>query len=130
MPSANLELVRSIYAAWNAADWGLEHFHPQVEWELSGLDQTGRVTGRDGLLDYWRHYWGAWRPGSRWEVLELTCIGDSQVLAWARVQAVGRSSGVTVDAPLAQLWTVRDGLIVLLRNFQDRATALEAAAVP
>src|SRR5438093_7947091 len=110
MPRDAIEVVTAIYAAWNTGDWGLEHFDPDVEWELIGkmaLDQTGTIRGRDGLLDYWRRFWAAWKPGARWEIKELRRLADEQVLAGGRLHAVGRSSGVESSAPVSHLWTVR-----------------------
>jgi ketosteroid isomerase-like protein len=130
MPQDATEVVSATYAAWNAGEWGLERFHPQVEWELVGqgaLDQAGHTRGRDALLDYWRRFWAAWRPGARWEIEELRNFDDEQVLACGRLHAVGRSSGVETSAPVFHLWTVREGLIVRLLVCDDRATALKAA---
>jgi ketosteroid isomerase-like protein len=130
MPRDTTEVVSATYAAWNAGEWGLERFHPQVEWELIGqaaLDQAGPTRGRDSLLDYWRRFWAAWKPGAWWEIEELRNLGDEQVLACGRLRAVGRSSGVETSAPIFHLWTVREGLIVRLLVCDDRATALKAA---
>lgn len=130
MPRDAIEVVTATYDAWNASDWGLERFHPRVEFELTGrwaLDQPGPLCGWDALLDYWRRFWGAWKPGAQWEIEELGGLGDEQVLACGRVRAVGRSSGVEGAIPFFQLWTVREGLIVRLLGCDDRATALKAA---
>jgi ketosteroid isomerase-like protein len=130
MATDPIEVVTAIYAAWNAGDWGLEHFHPQVEWELTGkmaLDQTDTIRGRDALLDYWRRFWGAWQPGARWDMNELRSLGEEQVLARGRLDVVGRSSGLDASTPVAHLWTVREGLIVRFTGGDDPATALTAA---
>jgi ketosteroid isomerase-like protein len=124
--SENLDLVRSIYAAWNAGDWGLEHFSPDVEWSLGMLDQPDRMHGRDALLDAWKHYWGSWKPGARWEMTELQPLGHRQVLACGRLYAVGRKSGVEVGTPMVQLWTVEAGLVMSMLSFGDRVTAMKA----
>jgi ketosteroid isomerase-like protein len=130
VPDDALEVVAATYAAWNAGEWGLEHFHPQVEWEVIGkmaLDQAGPTLGRDALLDYWRRFWGSWKPGAGWEIKQLRRLGDEQVLADGRLQAVGRSSGIESGTPVFHVWTVRDGLIVRFLACDDRATALKAA---
>jgi ketosteroid isomerase-like protein len=127
LPGDAIEVVSATYAAWNAGDWGLERFHPQVEWDLAALDQAGPGRGRDALLHYWRRFWGAWKPGARWEMEELLSLGDEQVLACGRLRAVGRSSGVETSRPIFQLWTVREELIVRLLHCDDRAAALREA---
>jgi ketosteroid isomerase-like protein len=124
------EVVAAIYTAWNAGEWGLEHFHPNVEWELAGqgtIDQAGASRGRDSLLDYWRRFWAAWKPGARWEIEELERTAEDQVLASGRLLAVGRSSGLRTSAPVFHLWTVSESLVVHLRVCDDRETALNAA---
>jgi ketosteroid isomerase-like protein len=123
------EVVSAIYAAWNAGEWGLEHFHPDVEWDFGKqtIDQTDAIRGREALLDEWRRFWGAWKPGARWEVEELRRLGEEQVLAVGRLHAIGRSSGIESSAPIFQLWTVREGLVVRFLGCDDRATALKAA---
>jgi hypothetical protein len=97
-----VEVVTAIYGAWNAGDWGLEHFHPNVEWELTGqgtIDQAGPSRGRDSLLDYWRRFWAAWKPGARWDIDKLERTAEDQVLASGHLHAVGRTSGArTSDA--------------------------------
>jgi ketosteroid isomerase-like protein len=127
MPRDATEVVSAIYDAWNSGEWGLERFDSEVEWELIGnaaLDQAGPTRGRDALLNYWRRFWAAWKPGARWEIEELRNFGDDQVLACGQLRAVGRSSGVATSAPIFHLWTVREGLIVQLIVCDDRATAL------
>jgi ketosteroid isomerase-like protein len=124
------DVVAAIYSRWNEGDWGLEYFHPDVEWELTGggtFDQAGESRGRNSLLEYWRRFWSAWKPGARWEIEVLEPLADDQFLASGRLRATGRSSGLATDTPLFHVWTVRDGLIVRLVVCDDRETALRAA---
>jgi hypothetical protein len=83
MQRSSGEVVASIYSEWNNGEWGVEHFHPDVEWEMSSVafDQAGRSRGREALMRYWRRFWAAWQPGARWEIEELEPIGEAQVLA-------------------------------------------------
>lgn len=130
MPPAAIEVVRAIYAAWNAAEWGFEYFHPEVEWEMKGaLDQTGPGRGRDALFDYFRRFWAAWKPGARWELDELSPLGEEQVLGSVLLHAVGRSSGVDTAMQLYHLWTVEDGLAVRLISGDDRSGVLKAGGL-
>jgi ketosteroid isomerase-like protein len=125
-----VHVVRSIYAAWNGGDWGIEHFHPDVEWEVTGaggLDQVGRSHGRDALLSYWRRFWAAWKPGARWEIEQVERVSEDEILASGRLCVVGRSSGVETETPTFHLWTVRDGVVVRLLVSDERETALRAS---
>jgi ketosteroid isomerase-like protein len=132
MPRDTIDVVADIYAAWNAGDWGLEHFHPDVDWDFGKVaapDQTEPIRGRDALLDEWRRFWGAWRSGARWEVEELRPLSEEQVLVSGRLYAVGRSSGVESSAPVFHLWTVREGQVVRFVAFEDRAAAVKAVGI-
>jgi ketosteroid isomerase-like protein len=125
-----VEVVASIYATWNAGEWGLEYFHSDVEWEFTGagtLDESGASRGRDALLAYWRRFWDAWRPGARWEIEELQRKGDDRVLACGQLNVVGRSSGLQTTIPVFHLWRVGEGIIMRLVICEDRASALQAA---
>ncbi|MGH2701303.1 MAG: nuclear transport factor 2 family protein [Actinomycetota bacterium] len=124
------EVVAAIYSQWNNGEWGVEHLHPEVEWEMSSaaFDQTGRSRGRDALMRYWRRFWAAWQAGARWEIEELESITEEQVLATGRLRVAGRSSGLETDVAVFHLWTVKEGLVVRLLVCDDRATALDAAA--
>jgi ketosteroid isomerase-like protein len=123
------DVVTAIYAEWNRGEWGLEHFHPDVEWEMSSktFDHSGRSRGRDALMRYWRRFWGAWQPGASWEVEELQPLAEDQLLAAGRLRVVGRSSGLAADVAVFHLWTVNDERVVRLLVFDDRESALSAA---
>jgi ketosteroid isomerase-like protein len=126
-----VDVVRAVYAAWNAGEWGIEHFHPNVEWELTSegsVDQAGAAQGRDALLSYWRRFWEAWEPGARWEIQELERAGGNHVLACGRLRARGRSSGIEVSTPVFHAWTVSEGVVERLVVCDDRAAALASIA--
>lgn len=122
-----VEVVRAIYAAWNAGEWALERFHPDVEWELTAegsIDETGASRGRDALLDYWRRFWDAWEPGARWQIDEIELVEEDRVVACGRLRASGRSSGIEMTTPVFQSWTVREGVVERLVIGADRAAAM------
>jgi ketosteroid isomerase-like protein len=54
--------------------------------------------------------------------------GD-RVLVLARHGGTGRGSGVRVDAPVAHVFTLRDGKVIEWRAYLDRAEALEAVGL-
>jgi ketosteroid isomerase-like protein len=52
-----------------------------------------------------------------------------RILVFVRFRATGKGSGIPVEAPLAHLWTLRDGKIIKQEIFGDRNKALEAAGL-
>jgi ketosteroid isomerase-like protein len=54
--------------------------------------------------------------------------GD-ELVVFVRYSGRGRASGAWVDAELAHVWTFKDGIPIRLRQFLDRAAALEAAGL-
>jgi ketosteroid isomerase-like protein len=122
-----VEVVRAIYTAWNAGEWALEQFHPDVDWELrdeGSIDQAGATRGRDALADYWRRFWVAWKPGARWEIEEVELVGEDRVVACGRLRASGRSSGIEMTTPVFHGWVIRDGIVARLVVCADRADAV------
>src|SRR5256885_2628030 len=67
-PSTNLDLVRSIYAAWERGEYfsgSGEWVHPEIEFVVDGGPEPGRWTGLDGLITGARtilNVWEDWRP--------------------------------------------------------------------
>jgi len=61
----------------------------------------------------------------------LESLGPDQVIAFTRVTATGRASGLAigVDTPTANVYDFTDGKISRIRIFLDRAEALEAVGV-
>ena len=130
MDATGDDVVRTLYAQWNAGEWGLEHFHPDVEWAASGeaFDEAGPSRGRDALAAYWRRFWEAWRPSPLWEIDEIERAGE-HLLACGRLHVVGLSSGLEAQIAVFHLWTVTNGLVVRLLVCDDRETALAAAGI-
>jgi ketosteroid isomerase-like protein len=56
-------------------------------------------------------------------------VDDERVLAFVRVSATGRESGVAVEVKPAHQFTIRDGLLVHFKAYRDRGQALEAAGL-
>lgn len=59
---------------------------------------------------------------------EVIDLGD-RLLAAGRMTGHGATSGINVNEPLFQLFTLRRGLVILQEDFVDRGKALEAAGL-
>jgi ketosteroid isomerase-like protein len=131
--SANVELVRSIYAAWergdhSSADWA----HPDIEWV--GADGL-RPSAAKGLVEMasrfrdWLSAWEDWRVAAD-EYLELDA---ERVFVSYHFTARGKASGVEIGAGWskgAQVFHVRDGRVIKLVQYNDRDNALADLRLP
>jgi hypothetical protein len=86
MASANLDLVRSIYAAWERGDFfsgPSEWVHPEIEFVVPDGPEPGSWTGLAGLLEGARailNAWENWRPKAD----EYRELDDERVLGSIR----------------------------------------------
>jgi ketosteroid isomerase-like protein len=125
MSEENVEIVRSIYAAWlegesarSMIDAEIEYVNPPDAVESGTRHGRGAFAGiRDAYDDV------------RVEPEELIDAGDDEVVVIARVTAKGRGSGVEIDWRQGYVWTIREGKGVRFRWFTDPEQALEAAGV-
>jgi len=122
--SANLELVRSIYADWergefsatpNWADSGMEFEIPDGP-EPSTRTGIASTPGVEAFLELWEHL--------RFEAEEYRELDDGSVLALSRMMGRGKGSGVDVDQPRASLFHVSNGKVTRLVLYWDRERAL------
>jgi ketosteroid isomerase-like protein len=125
---ADLELVRSIYAAWERGDYGsVDWAHPDIEFALPDLPDPGAWRGVEAMTVAWRDFLSAW-SAHRVEVDEYRELDEERVLVLLRAEARGRTSGVdlrTTSSLGANLFHVRDGKVTRLVVYfsADRALA-------
>jgi len=123
MPSANLELVRSISAAWERGDYGSTKWaHSDIEFASVGGPSAVSRIGPAGMAERWREFLSAWeyyRP----EVSEYREIDDARVLVLVQLRARGKTSGVDVRTKGAHLFHVRSGKITTIVFYWDRERA-------
>lgn len=129
MSEGNVEVVRRIWESDRARKRGDVHaaYARDIVWEdNTGLwGDWGVATGRAAVQAAWRRWYEAF-DDVRFDWLEVADVGDHVVVTY-RVHARGRGSGVIVDQPLTLLWTVKDGCVVHVRAYMDRAEALAVA---
>jgi ketosteroid isomerase-like protein len=127
MASANLDLVRSILAAWERGDYSsAEWAHPEIEFVLADGPSPGSWTGLAGMTEGTRDWLNAWE-GFRHEVDEFRELDGERVLVLAHYSGRGKTSGLDVGqtrAKGANVFHVRDGKVTRIVYYLDRENAL------
>ena len=124
--SANLDLVRSIYADWErgdfrSADWA----HPKIVFESTGFDSM-KSTGVAEMGHRWREWMSTWND-YRTEAEEFRELDAEHVLVLMHHGGRGKASGVGVEdlrAPGANVFEIHDGKVTRLALYWDRNRAL------
>jgi ketosteroid isomerase-like protein len=69
---------------------------------------------------------GPWGGSIHFEPERFFDVDDERVLVFVRATSTGQTSGVAVETDVAHEVTIRDGWIVRVKVYRDRARALEA----
>lgn len=125
MSSANVQLVRKIYEAWDQGVSPKDFISPDVEYvNPSYAVEPGTRFGRkyftrvfETLADFEMH-------AERFIDAE-----DDQVVVLARYKGAGRESGVPVEGEQGHIWSVSGGVAVRFHWFKSHQEALDAAGV-
>jgi ketosteroid isomerase-like protein len=151
MSQVNVELVRRFYEAsrrsldayWRNRRSGLAapeagdldseleavlaFLHPELEYNaVPAVLWGGPARGHLDYLRSWDAFLGATEEFST-TVTEVADLGGDEVLVAAELTVRFRGSGMKLSEPRFGVVTVREGLIVRLSVYRDRAEALEAA---
>jgi ketosteroid isomerase-like protein len=131
--SANLDLVRSIHAAWERGDFSSAGWaDPEIEFVIADGPAPGTWTGLAGLVEGWRDFLSAWAD-VRSEVDDYRELDDERVLVLLHFSARGKTSGLEVGqirTKGANLLHVRDGKVTRLVVYFDRERALADLGLP
>ena len=97
MPSANLDLVRSIYPAWERGDFtSTDWAHPEIEFVIADGPSPGTWTGLAGTAEAFRSSLNAWED-FRPEADEYRELDDGSVLVLLRAgSGRGKTSGLDI----------------------------------
>jgi ketosteroid isomerase-like protein len=125
--SANLDLVRSIYAAWARGDFSsAEWAHPDIEYVIADGPSPGSWTGLAGMAEAFRDVLNAWE-GHRIEVDEYRELDDERILVLTRYGGRGKTSGLElgqVRTKVAHILSVRSGKVAKFVAYFDHERAL------
>lgn len=130
MAQENLEAVRRVYGRWARGDFtaSMDLLDAQAVLVIGpDFPDAGTYEGHEGIREYMRGFLEPWTRVTI-EAEELTDARDA-VLAAVHQSGVGESSGVETEFRYFQVWTFRDGKVVRLEGFRDRAQARVAAGV-
>jgi ketosteroid isomerase-like protein len=127
MASSNVELVRSINAAWQRGDYGaVDWAHPEIEFVIADLPGSGSWTGVAGMAEGWREFLSAWDE-HHVETDEYRELDAERVLVLGHFSARGKTSGLEVGEMRtkgANVFHVRGGMVTRLVIYFDRDHAL------
>jgi hypothetical protein len=94
--SANLDLVRSIFADWERGEFrSIGWAHPEIENEIVGGPSTGSRSGLAGMAEIWRDFLSAWED-VRFEADEYRELDRERVLVLTHTSGHARTSGLDV----------------------------------
>jgi ketosteroid isomerase-like protein len=128
MSQENVELVQRLLEAFIATgepSW--ESLHEEIEAHDHDVVDAGEYRGHAGFgrwLENWDVAWAEFSIAPE----EFLDAGE-RVVSVFRMEATGRGSGVPVERQDAMVWEVRDGRVVRLDYYNDRAQALKAAGL-
>jgi len=129
--SENLDLVRSIYAAWergdySSADWA----DPEIECVIADGPAPGKWTGQQAMAAAWRDFMSAWED---WRVYvdEYRELDGERVLVLEDRSARAKISGLRIGkmggetrSKGASLFHIRDGEVTRFVTYFNREHAL------
>ena len=125
--SENLDLVRSIFAAWEGGDFGsTEWAHPAIGFEIPDGLVAGSWTGIAGMAEGWREFVSAWAE-FRSDPDEYREIDGERVLVLNDWSGRGKASGLEIGqlrSKGAALFYVRRGKVTRLALYWDQQRAL------
>ena len=124
MVSANLDLVRSIYADWERGDYtSADWADPEIELIIPDGPSSGSWTGVARMREVWREWLRAWNE-YRSQASEYRQLDEERVLVLIHGVGRGKTSGAEVAMRGANLFHVRDGKVTRLVLYPDRDYAL------
>jgi ketosteroid isomerase-like protein len=143
MSRQNVELVRASLEAYRQPEMmallangelDLSAIAPQVEWDASRLtemipDLAEVYRGHEGVRTYWQRWFEAW-SNLEFEIEDIRDSGDEVVVLIRNQRQWGRHTGICTELPpYAQVFTIRDGVLVRWRTFPDQESALAAVGL-
>ena len=133
MSQENVEVARRAYDSFLRSDWYSmsELIDPDFEFRgtVGGLEEGRIARGAQQFRDVFeKEDLDAWEE-RRFEPEDFIDAGDC-VVVLQREYRRGRASGVELETETAVVFEVRDGRVMRIQGYMDRASALEAVGLP
>jgi ketosteroid isomerase-like protein len=132
MSRENLELLYRYGQVYSAGDLDRcvsEFCAPDIEYHPAAEDpDAGTLRGRQAAKRFFEE-WLEMFEGMRFETEDYIDVVDERVFVWSRWTGRGRASGVDADWHVAHIYTIRDGQIVRVEEYYDKAEALEVVGL-
>jgi hypothetical protein len=133
MASANVELVRSIYAGWERGDFdSSEWADPEIEYVIVEGPAPGSWKGLTGMAEGFRRWLSAWEE-YRVAVDEYRELDEERVLALVDISGRGKLSGVELaqmGSKGAHLFHIHGGKVTRFIPYLDRERAFADLGLP
>ena len=130
MSQENVEVMRRFFDAFerDGLHGLLRQLHPEIEWTTTGaFIEAATYRGHEEVLGYLGSMLSEFE-NSRVVPEEFIDAGDQAVTSW-RFSGQGKQSGAAVELTLTSVSSLRDGKIVRIRNYPDKAQALAAVGL-
>ena len=102
-------LLERVYEAFNARDIDtvLGALHPDVDWPNGW--EGGRITGRDGVRDYWTRQWAVLDP--KVTPISIVAHGDGRLTVRVRQLVKDRAGNTVFDGEVEHVYAFEGDLI-------------------
>jgi ketosteroid isomerase-like protein len=136
MSQENVEVVRRAIGtmSFDAAEDDrraeyVERLAFDVEFEEDPrFPEAGTYRGRDEVLRYFAQFVSQFEP-FLFTVEDLVDAGEDNVLVCLHIEGRGKGSSAEFDVRAGWVFTVRDGQVVRIRAYYERAAAFEAVGL-
>jgi ketosteroid isomerase-like protein len=123
----NSAVVQRMYAAFNSGDIQtlLANVTPDAEWVNSGpstVTYFGDFSGR--IADFFQAIGGSVTAGS--VTIDRYIVAGDTVVTEGRYRGTARNTQVNIDAPIAHIFTLRDGKVTSWKGYGDTAAVVAA----
>ena len=125
MSQENVEIVRAVFAAWNAGDMDAfrDLYHPDVVMRSAeGWPEPGPYYGRDEVMREFEQLRETWDADALEVIGDFIDVADHVVL---RFVWRGKGRGPEANVEMTCVYTVRKSKIAGQEFFWDHAEALE-----